>query len=75
MVTVFTNSQAAITKILDLKTKVGRDTVRNLVYQNTHIIKNTRYTIVLQWVSGHSKIPENEKANAVAKDVVYKEEK
>lgn len=33
-VTVFTNSQAAISKIFDSKTKVGRDAVRNLVYQS-----------------------------------------
>ena len=72
-VTVFTDSQAAITKILDLKARVGSDAVWNLIYQNTYVIKNAEYTVVLQWVPGHSKIPENERANVAAKDVAQKE--
>lgn len=71
-VTIFTDSQAAITKILDPKAKVDGDTVQNLVYKNAQIIKNAGHTIVLQWVSGHSGIPENEKVDAVAKDVLQK---
>lgn len=46
-VTVFTDSQAAITKILDLKARVVRNVVQNSIYQNAQIIKNTKPTVVL----------------------------
>ena len=71
-VTVFTDSQAAITKILDPKARVGGDAVRSLVYQNAHVIKNAGHTVVLRWVPGHSEIPGNEKADAAAKDIAQK---
>ena len=71
-VTVFTDSQAAITKILDPKTRVGGDAVRSLIYQNAHIIKNAGHNVVLRWVLGHSEVPGNEKADATAKDVAHK---
>lgn len=47
-VTVFTDSQAAITKILDPKARFGGDAVRSLVYQNAHVIKNAGHTVVLR---------------------------
>ena len=71
-VTVFTDSQAAISKIQDPKARVGGDAIRNLVYQNAHVIKNAGYTVVLRWVPGHSDIPGNEKAYAAAKDIAQK---
>ena len=70
-VTVFTDSQAAITKILDPKARVGGDAVRDLVYQNAHVIKNAGHTVALRWVAGHPEIPGNEKADA-AKDIAQK---
>lgn len=48
IVTVFTNSQTAITKIWDLKTRVNGDVVQNLVYQNAQVNKNTGQTLVLR---------------------------
>lgn len=74
-VTVFTDSQMAISKIPDPKTRVGGDTIQNVVYQSAHPIKNAGHTIVLQWISDYSEIPGNEKANTVAKNVTYKGER
>lgn len=71
-VTVFTDSQTAITKILDPKTRPRGDTVGDLFYQNTYEIRNGGHTLVLRWVLSHSKITDNEKADAVVKEVAYK---
>ena len=70
--TVFTDSQAAIKKILDPKIRPGGDAIRDLVYQNVHEIQNGAHTLILRWVPSHSKIPGNEKADAIAKDAAYK---
>ena len=71
-ITVFTDSQMAITKILDPKARVGGDLVRNLVYQNAHVIQNVRHTVISRLVPGNLEIPGNEKADTTAKDVAYK---
>ena len=71
-VTVFTDSQMAISKILNPKTRVDGETFLNLVYQNAYAIKIARYIIVMQLVPSHSRIPDNEKADAVIEDVVHK---
>ena len=46
--------------------------IRDFIYQNALTIRNNRHTLVLQWILNHSKILENEKANAVAKDAAQK---
>lgn len=74
-ITVFTDSQVAIIKIWDPKTKSGRDRIQNLIYQNTQIIKNIRYIIILQWVPGHLKIVRNEKPDTDIKNCTEKKEK
>ena len=57
---------------MDPKARVGGDAIRNLIYQNAHVIKNAGNTVVLRWVPGHSEIPGNEKADAAAKDIAHK---
>ena len=71
-VTVFTDSQAAIAKILEPKVRSGGGAVRDLIYQNAHEIRDGGHILVLGWVPSHSKIPGNEKTDAVAKDVAQK---
>lgn len=71
-VTIFTNSQTAMTKILEPKTKVGGDAIRNLIYQRARTMKNAGHTIVLRWVPSHSKVLGNEKAEEAAKDVAHR---
>ena len=71
-VTVFTDSHAAITKILDPKVKPGGGAIQDLIYQNALTIRNNGHILVLQWVPSYSKILRNEKADAVAKDAAYK---
>lgn len=73
-ITVFTDSQAAITKILDPKAKVSANAIQRLIYYNAYILKIARHTMVIQWVFGHSKVPKNKKTDTTAKDVVYKRE-
>lgn len=70
-VTIFTDSQAAITKISDQRTRVGGDAIRNLIHQNALTIKNAEHTTVLQWVPGHSKLLGNERADMAAKDCAH----
>ena len=72
MITVFTDSQAAIAKILASKARSGGDAIRALIYENAHEIKSSGHTPVLRWVPSHSKIPGNEKADASAKDIAHK---
>lgn len=42
-VTVFTDSQTAIAKILEPKVRSGAGVVRDLIYRNAHMIKNSWY--------------------------------
>lgn len=72
MITVFTDSQAAIAKILDSKARSCGDTIRAFIYENAHEIKSSRYALVLRWVPSHSKIPRNKRADASAKNITHK---
>lgn len=74
-VTIFTDSQTAMTKILDPKTKVGGDAVQNLVYQSAQAMKNAGHTVVLRQIPGHSNILGNKKADEAAKNVANKGER
>ena len=68
-VTVFTDSQTAIAKILKPKVRSGGDAVRDLIYQNADTIKDSGHTSVLRWIPSHSKVLGNDKADAAAKGV------
>lgn len=72
IITIFINSQMAMTKILELKTKVCGDEIRNLVYQRVQTMKNAEHTIVLKWVPSHSKVLGNKKAAEATKDVAHR---
>ena len=72
IITIFTDSQAAIAKILDSKARTGGDMIRALMQENAHEIKSSGHTLVLRWVPSHSNIPGIKKADASAKDVAHK---
>ena len=55
-ITIFTDSQAALAKIIDSKAKIGGDMIRALIQENAHKIKSSGHTLVLRWVPSHSKI-------------------
>lgn len=71
-ITIFTDSQAALAKIIDSKAKIGGDTIRALIQENAHEIKSSGHTLILRWVLSQSKIPGNKKADASAKDIAHK---
>lgn len=71
-VTVFTDSHAAISKIVDPRVRPGGGAVRDLIYQKALNIRENGHLLVIQWVPSHSKVPGNEKADAVAKEVARK---
>lgn len=71
-VTVFTGSHAAIGKTVNPKVRPGGGAVRDLIYQNALDIRKNGHLLVIQWVPSHLKVPGNEKADAVAKDVARK---
>ena len=48
IVIVYTNSYAAITKILNLKMRSGGGAIRDFIYQNVLIIRNDGHILVLQ---------------------------
>ena len=72
MITIFTDSRAAIAKILDSNARTGGDAIRTLIYENAHEIKSSGHTLILRWVPSHSKILGNEKADVSAKDTARK---
>lgn len=47
-ITIFTDSQAALAKIMDSKAKNGREIIRALIEENAHKIKSNGYTLVLK---------------------------
>ncbi len=75
MITIFTDSQAAIAKILDPQVRAGGDMIRAIIQENAYNIMSGGNTLVLRWVPSYSKIPENEKADASAKVVAHKWER
>ena len=72
IVTIFTDSHAAITKILEPKIRPGGGMIRDLIHWNALDIQNDGHFLVLRWVPSHSKVLGNEKADVVTKDVPRK---
>ena len=71
-VTVFTDSHAAIDKVVNPKVRPGGGAVTDLIYKNALEIRENGHLLVVQWVPSHSKVPGNERADTVAKDVARK---
>lgn len=72
IITIFTDSQAAIAKILDPKAGTGGDAIRAPIYKNIHKIKSNSYTRILIWVPNHYMIPGNKNADIIAKHMAQK---
>ena len=64
-----TGSHSAISKIVDPKVRPGGDALRNLIFQRAFNIRKNGHLLVIRWVPNHSKVPENKKADVIAKEV------
>ena len=65
---IFTDSQ----KSIDLIEKSRHFLIEN-IHQNAIQLKNQRIKLHIEWISGHSKILENEKADSLAKTTLSSE--
>jgi ribonuclease HI len=63
---IFTDNQAAITRITHLTRGPGQETAR-LIHEIATDINNTGSTITVHWVPGHTAIPSNDEADVLAK--------
>ena len=68
-ITVFTDSKAALTKIQENGRKSA---IKDFLYQRATELVQSGHVVVFQWVPGHSKIEENERADLAAKEVAYR---
>ena len=56
MITIFTDSPAAIAIIFDSEAWSGGDAIQAFIDENAHEIKNSGYTLVFWWIPSHLKV-------------------
>jgi ribonuclease HI len=69
---IFTDNQAAITRTTHL-TRGPRQETTPLIHEIAMDINNTGSTIMVHWVPGHTGIPGNDEADALAKQAASME--
>lgn len=74
-ITIFTDLQVAITKILDPKVKIRRNAIQTLIYKNAYKIKSSSHGLILRWLPSYSKISENEKSDMSVKNLAQRKER
>lgn len=71
-VTIFTDSTAVMTNIKKSVSKPERLAARDLIYQRANRLLTNGHSVTLQWVSSHSKVEGNERADSAAKSIAYR---